>query len=53
MSNSAWILVLATIYWFIETEYFGWNIAPQSPHEVIADGIVVLLCAMSMMARQP
>lgn len=52
MSQSVWLLILATVYWVLENRYFGWNWSPQSPEEVIADGIVVLLCGMAVMVSK-
>ena len=52
MSKSAWLLVLALIFFVHENNYFGWNRLPQSPEELLADGIVVLLVAMSVLGRK-
>lgn len=36
-----WFVLL--LYFIIENNYYGWNFAPKSDGEVIADGVVVLL----------
>lgn len=49
--KAAAILLLAFYFWWIETRYFGWNIWPESPAEVVCDGIVCLLCALALLAQ--
>ena len=42
MSNRLCVLFFAVMFWLLETRYFGWNWSPQSPEEVICDGIVLI-----------
>ncbi len=42
------IYCIAFFYWMIETSAFGWNLAPGSPAEVLADGIAFVLFAMAL-----
>lgn len=52
MSASVNILLLAIFFGFVETAYFGWNMTPQSDAEIICDGIVFVLVALSFVARR-
>lgn len=36
-------------FWLIETAHFGWNFLPSSDAELVCDGIVVLITALSFM----
>lgn len=45
------IFALAMFFGIVETRYFGWNLFPQSPAEVICDGIVCLLMALALVCR--
>lgn len=38
--------ILAFVYAFVETSYFGWNRWPKSDAEVLAEGIAFVLIAM-------
>ena len=38
---------LAMFFSVVETNYFGWNMTPQSEAELICDGITLLLFALS------
>ena len=38
-------LILAALFWFAETWYFGWNLTAQSDAERTCDSIVVGLLA--------
>jgi len=42
------IFLLSLLFWYSETKYFGWNALPQSPEEVICDGIAILIGALSL-----
>lgn len=41
-----YLLFLAGYFFYQENEYFGWNIHPQSPEELICDGICFVLFAI-------
>ena len=41
------LLVIALIFALIETNYFGWNIFPQSHAEIICDTIACMLYSFS------
>jgi len=43
---------LAIVFAVIETRFFGWNFAPASDAEVLADGMAVILLAMSVLAAK-
>ena len=43
------ILFLSFLFWINQNTFFGWNRTPQSSSEVLADGIVFILVAMSVM----
>lgn len=45
------ILFLAVVFWVMENSYFGWNWKPQSDAELLADGIVLVLLALAIVAR--
>lgn len=45
------IFICGVSFWVMENRYFGWNWTPQSAEEVIADGIVVLILAISILAN--
>ena len=40
-------IVIAFTFFRLENNYFGWNKLPQSPEEVIADGIFLLLLMLA------
>jgi len=44
------ILFISIIFWLLETSYFGWNWSPQSPSEVVCDGIVAILVSLAVIA---
>lgn len=44
-------VLFAISFYILENRYFGWNKLPQSQAEVIADGIVVILLAISLRTR--
>ena len=48
MNLKIWLLAL--FFGTAETAYFGWNMLPQSPAEMICDGITVLLVALAILA---
>lgn len=40
----AWLLIIiANVFGFMETQYFGWNFTPQSKEEYICDGIALCI----------
>lgn len=41
------ILFCALAFFFEQNQYFGWNGRPKSDAELIADGITILLIALS------
>lgn len=41
------VLFTALFFGLVETHYFGWNLTPQSDAEIICDGIVMLIFALS------
>ena len=43
------ILILAIIFGVTETAFFGWNSLPESPAEVVCDGITMLILALAFM----
>lgn len=46
--NVNWpIFAIAVLWGLLETAYFGWNWAPKSNAELIADGFTALLYALS------
>lgn len=47
-----WIIwLVGMFFWWEETAYFGWNMLPQSPAEVICDGIAALIFALACLKR--
>jgi hypothetical protein len=42
------LFVLATAFGLYETAYFGWNVLPGSPQELICDGITLVLTAIAL-----
>lgn len=45
------VFLLGNVFGLIETAYFGWNMTPGSESEVIADGIAMLIVALSIRVR--
>jgi hypothetical protein len=43
----------AVLFYWHMNEYYGWNRSPQSPDELLADGIFVLLFALSFNRETP
>jgi len=43
------IFFISIVFWIIETNYFGWNTGPNSPEEVICDGIFTILVALAVL----
>lgn len=39
------IAVLGILWWYMETSYFGWNMAPGSVAELFADGMAMAFYA--------
>lgn len=52
MRCSSAILLLALSFWFIETNYFGWNFLPSSPEELICDGLVLVMWCIAIAVRE-
>ena len=48
------VLGFFIVYAVRETDFFGWNLTPQSPEELICDGIALILCSifLSMLERK-
>jgi hypothetical protein len=44
------ILVVAVGFYWLQNTYFGWNAAPRTDAELLADGITSLLFAMAFLA---
>lgn len=47
-----WRLLLTIVFYVHQNSYFGWHRAPQSEAELIADGLVLLLAALSVQRRE-
>lgn len=45
-----WIWLMALFFAFWSSAYFGRHWTPQSDAELIADGLVLLLCALAVVA---
>lgn len=45
------VFLIGQLWWLIETAYFGWNISPVSDSEMICDGIVLIITALSIRTR--
>lgn len=43
------IFVIGLVFAYEQNEYFGWHAWPQSDNELITDGIVLLIFAMSLL----
>lgn len=46
------IFVIALIFGFMKYQFFGWNLEPSSGLEVICDGFMFLIFALSMFAPE-
>lgn len=42
------ILIIAFGFWLLQNSHFGWNAAPASDAELIADGITLLIFALAI-----
>lgn len=51
MTTSLFIAGLAILFWWHQNQFFGWNWKPQSAAEVLADGLVAVLLAISIAVR--
>jgi hypothetical protein len=51
MRASTRIYLIGFLFWLLETGYFGWNALPQSPAEVICDGIAALIVVVGLVTR--
>ena len=47
MRTALWVIAIA--FGLFETAYFGWNWAPKSDAEVMADGIALVLLALAFL----
>ena len=45
------IFLFALFFAWEQNSYFGWNMTPKSDAELMADGITLLLLALSILAR--
>ena len=43
-----WIFWISFVFFIAENNHFGWNWKPKSDAELIADGIVLLILALSI-----
>lgn len=43
-----WRFFVAVVFWVQANRYFGWHWTPQSDAELLADGIFMLLLALSV-----
>lgn len=43
------IASIAAVWWWIETDYFGWNAKPASVEELFADGLALALFALAFL----
>ena len=44
-----WLIwIIAVFFGFAETAYFGWNTLPNSPEELICDGITLILMVLAL-----
>lgn len=43
------VLLIGVGFWWMETDYFGWNATPQSEAELICDGIAMLIQALAFL----
>lgn len=50
MRASWWIFGIGLLYGLSETAYFGWNMLPSGPMEVVCDGIGLVIAALSGVA---
>lgn len=48
---TAFIFIIALLYAVGLNSYFGGNFLPQSPEEVIADGILALILCIALIAN--
>ncbi len=49
MKKNYYILWLAFCFWFMETQFFGWNMLPSCVAELACDGFVIFLTALAFM----
>lgn len=45
------VFAIGLLFGLAETAYFGWNFWPQSPAEMICDGIALAICAIAYLRR--
>lgn len=46
MLYSFLIMSTAVLYSIVETKFFGWNLLPQTPEELICDGIAICIASI-------
>jgi hypothetical protein len=51
--KSATIFAFGAFYALVVNSYFGYNWYPQSPEELIADGLFTLIMAVGVLAYSP
>lgn len=51
LMNAFILFAIATFYAWWSSRFFGHNVVPQSPTEVVTDGIVLIICALGLVAR--
>jgi len=42
------IILISALFWLAETNYFGWNLSPQSDAELICDGLALLMLCIGL-----
>jgi hypothetical protein len=48
-----WAFFIGQCFWLLETSYFGWNALPKSDAELVCDGLVCLITALSIKRHSP
>lgn len=43
------VFLLGALFGLLETNYFGWNLTPQSEAELVCDGITTLIIALAFL----
>jgi len=46
------IVALGVTWWYVETQFFGWNRKPESIAELFADGMVLAFFAAAFAFKQ-
>lgn len=48
MDKVCWPIVwIGVVWWYLETQYFGWNPMPRSLAELVADGVALGFLALA------